>query len=183
MKLTFLCILFLFQTINYQNIFNLHPTFKSDGFDFPVGKPNAKGYYNAQKYQVNNHLGEDWNAVTGGNSDLGHPIYAIGNGYVTFSEDVQGGWGNIVRIVHQVNEDFYIESLYAHCDTILVRKGQLIKRGQKIATIGNAHGQYLAHLHFEIRSKIDQPIGGGYSENTEGFMNPTEFIKKNRPKK
>jgi len=63
-------------------------------FDFPVGKPDAKGYYNAQKFQKNNHLGDDWNAVTGGNTDLGDPIYAIGNGKVTFAEDAGSGWGN-----------------------------------------------------------------------------------------
>ena len=38
-------------------------------FDFPVGKPDGKGYYNAQKFMENNHLGDDWNSVTGGNSD------------------------------------------------------------------------------------------------------------------
>jgi hypothetical protein len=42
-----------------------------DGFDYPVGKPNGKGYYNAQKFGENTHLGEDWNGVRGGNSDLG----------------------------------------------------------------------------------------------------------------
>ena len=57
-------------------------------FDFPVGKPDAKGYYNAQAFGKNNHLGDDWNAVTGGNSDLGDPIYAIANGKVTFAEDI-----------------------------------------------------------------------------------------------
>jgi len=67
-------------------------------FDYPVGKPDAKGYYNAQKFGVNLHLGEDWNAVTGGNSDLGDPIFSIANGFVDFAEDVGGGWGNVIRI-------------------------------------------------------------------------------------
>ena len=32
-------------------------------FDFPVGKPDAVGYYNAQEFTENDHLGEDWNGV------------------------------------------------------------------------------------------------------------------------
>ena len=52
----------------------------SDGFDFPVGKPNAKKYYNAQKFGKNYHLGDDWNGVGGGNTDYGNPVYSISNG-------------------------------------------------------------------------------------------------------
>uniref|UniRef100_UPI00261ABD6E M23 family metallopeptidase n=1 Tax=uncultured Psychroserpens sp. TaxID=255436 RepID=UPI00261ABD6E len=70
--------------------------------------------------------------------------------------------------------------LYAHCDTILVKEKQWIKKGTKIGTIGNVDGQYLAHLHLEIRNNLELPIGAGYSEVTDGYLNPTEFIKENR---
>ncbi len=149
----------------------------ADLFDFPVGKPNAKGYYNAQPFQENEHLGDDWNAVTGGNSDLGDTIFAIANGRVTFAEDVFGGWGNIVRVIHTLPNQKQVESLYAHCDTILVRKNDIVNRGQAIATIGTAHGSYLAHLHFEIRDSINMEIGGGYSTDTSGYIDPTAFIR------
>ncbi|WP_299229821.1 M23 family metallopeptidase, partial [uncultured Psychroserpens sp.] len=108
----------------------------SKSFDFPVGKPDAKGYYNAQKFQENMHLGDDWNAVTGGNSDLGDPIYSIANGYVKFADNHGGGWGNVIRIIHKMPNGKMIESLYAHCDTILVKEKQWIKKGTKIGTIG-----------------------------------------------
>jgi murein DD-endopeptidase MepM/ murein hydrolase activator NlpD len=149
-------------------------------FDFPVGKPDAKGYYNAQAFGENNHLGDDWNATTGGNSDLGDPIYAIANGKVVFADDIKGGWGNVVRIVHILPDSSMVESLYAHCDEIKVQKNQWVDRGEKIATIGDAHGQYYAHLHFEIRSKIGLPIGGGYASNTTGYLDPTKFIRQHR---
>ncbi len=149
-------------------------------FDFPVGKPNAKGYYNAQKFLVNNHLGDDWNAVTGGNTDLGDPIYSIANGYVKLAKNYGGGWGNVIRIIHKMPNGKLVESLYAHCDEILVKEKQWVKKGMKIGTIGNAGGQYLAHLHFEIRSNINLPIGPGYSTVTDGYLNPTKFIKQNR---
>ncbi len=149
-------------------------------FDYPVGPPDAKGYYNAQGFGENLHLGDDWNSVTGGNSDIGDPIYSIANGYVNFAEDIGGGWGNVIRIWHQTKEGKIVESLYAHCDEILVNKGQHIKKGDKIATIGNADGQYFAHLHFEIRDDVELSIGGGYSRDTKGYLDPTQFIKNNR---
>lgn len=120
-------------------------------FDFPVGIPNASGYYNAQKFQENEHLGDDWNAVTGGNSDLGDPIHSIATGYVKDATNYGWGWGNVIRILHQLPNGNQYESLYAHCDTMLVQPGTWIERGEQIGTIGNANGAYLAHLHLEIR--------------------------------
>lgn len=165
---------------------NTIKTIKSDsipmvnGFNFPVGKPNANGYYNAQKFKENKHLGEDWNGVNGGNTDLGDPIYAIANGYVSFAENIEGGWGNVIRVVHSVDKEKQIESVYAHCLKIEVQKGELVNKGDKIGTIGNNNGQYLAHLHLELRSEVGLPIGGGYSDNTKGYLNPTEYIKNHR---
>ena len=165
--------------IFFDSIFTQKPTFKATGFDFPVGKPNATGYYNAQKFTVNNHLGDDWNGKGGGNTDLGDPIYAIANGFVNFSEDIAGGWGNVIRIIHSYKNNYY-ESLYAHCDKISVKKGSFVTKGTQIGTIGNANGAYYAHLHLEIRDSILMDIGGGYSEETLGYLNPTLFIKDNR---
>jgi len=163
----------------FDSLFKKNPNYIVKGFDFPVGKPDAKGYYNAQKFTVNNHLGDDWNGTGGGNSDLGDPIYAIGNGYVTFAEDYGGGWGNVIRVVHKYKGNYY-ESLYAHCDKISVKKGSFVTKGMQIGTIGNADGVYYAHLHLEIRDDIFMEIGGGYSKNTKGFLDPTKFIKSNR---
>ena len=164
----------------YKLIFAKKTEYKSDGFDFPVGKPGAKGYYNAQGFGGKSfHLGDDWNATTGGNSDIGHPIYSIANGYVAESADKKKGWGPVIRIVHYHKGKFY-ESLYAHCQDMYVKPGDWVKRGQKIATIGNNNGMYLAHLHLEIRDKPDLPLGGGYSRETAGYLDPTVFIKENR---
>lgn len=152
----------------------------TDGFDFPVGKPNGTGYYNAQKFTENDHLGEDWNGTGGGNSDLGDPIYAIANGYVTFAENVHGGWGNVIRITHFIDSNKQVESFYAHCNEISVEKGEFVQKGNQIGTIGTNNGQYWAHLHFEIRDIPNLPIGGGYSNNTDGYLDPTKFINNNR---
>lgn len=171
------------EMLDYRGLFAQHPTYCSDGFDFPVGPPSAKGYYNAQGFGKNYHLGDDWNGVGGGNSDLGDPIHVIANGYVVEASENGLGWGNVIRVIHYIKEkDQLVESLYAHCDTMLVKSGTWVKRGEKIGTIGNAHGTYWAHLHLELRTTVDMDLGGGYSEETKGFTDPTAFIKANRPK-
>ncbi len=163
-----------------NELFSSNPVYLANGFDFPVGKPDSKGYYNAQGFGVSAHLGDDWNGVGGGNSDLGDPIFSIANGYVNFALDYEGGWGKVIRIWHQINDSIIVESLYAHCDTMYVRQGKFVNKGDKIGTIGNAGGVYLAHLHFEIRDSIGMLIGGGYDPITDSYVNPTLFIKKNR---
>lgn len=70
----------------------------ADGFDFPVGKPDAVGFYKARGYWPNGHLGEDWNGDGGGDSDLGDPIYATGRGVVILSQNIGVGWGNCILI-------------------------------------------------------------------------------------
>ncbi len=164
-------------------LFQQNQSYLSSGFDYPVGKPNAKGYYNAQPFGKNNHLGDDWNGNGGGNSDLGDSVYVISEGYVTQAINFYGGWGRVMRVAHAIPKGdslMIVESLYAHMDTMYVRRGQWIKKGDKIGTIGNAGGIYLAHLHLEIRDNAGYELGGGYSSNTQGYLDPTKFIKENR---
>lgn len=156
----------------------------ADGFDFPVGPPHARGYYNAQKFGRNSHLGDDWNGLGGGNSDLGDPIYSIAHGIVVFIGRERGSWGKVIRILHNrgtPTNPIYVESVYAHLKTVLVKKGEPVRRGQTIATLGNAEGVFLAHLHLEIRTVINKPIGYGYSKQIDGYTDPTQFIKSHRP--
>jgi|JI6StandDraft_1071083.scaffolds.fasta_scaffold08489_4 hypothetical protein len=161
-------------------VFENHPEFCSNGFDFPVGKPDAKGYYNAQAFQVNNHLGDDWNGRGGGNTDFGDTVFAVSNGMITQSVQFFGGWGKVVRQACLIKEKEIVEVLYAHCDQLFVSKGDFVVKGQPIGTIGNAEGKYLAHLHLEIRDAPGNSLGQGYSNMTTGYFDPTLFIKRHR---
>lgn len=147
-------------------------------FDFPVGPPDARGYYDAQPFGANDHLGNDWNGNGGGNSDLGDPVYAISPGIVSSASDAGGGWGNVVRVTHSCRGEAEqeLESLYAHLETIEVHAGQRVLRGQRLGTIGTAGGQYLAHLHLELRAQPGLPLGGGYRQDPTGFLDPSAFI-------
>jgi len=146
-------------------------------FQLPVGPPDGKGFYDAQPFGANHHLGSDWNSLRGGNSDLGVFVFAAGDGVVIDATDYGGGWGNVVRIQHTCGER--VESLYAHLDRIYVPRGVRVARGQLIGTIGNAGGQYLAHLHFEIRDRW-MPLGGGYAIDRSGYLDPTDYIRRHR---
>ena len=167
----------------YDSIFHFNPGYLTYGFDFPVGIPNAKNYYLASRFGQNNHLGEDWNGKGGGNTDLGDPVFSIGNGLVTKAEEFCCGWGNVVRVVHKLEghpEFKYLESVYAHLDQIYVTEGQLLVKGQNLGTIGTANGKYLAHLHLELRDFLDMSMGPGYSEDWQGYLDPSYFIRNNR---
>lgn len=158
----------------------------ADGFDFPVGKPNADGYYVFRGYYPGGHLGEDWNGSRGGDTDLGDPVYATGDGVVVFSEDYLRGWGNVVIVRHAyVDENGRValmDSLYGHLDQRLVRKYQLVKRGQQLGTIGTAHGKYAAHLHFEMRRNISIGMSrNAYDQGYANYFSPRQFIATHRP--
>lgn len=156
----------------------------ADGFDFPVGKPNGAGYYKARGYRPNGHLGEDWDGARGGDSDLGDAIYSIGDGVVVLSCDVHRGWGNVVIVRHAYREAGQIktiDALYGHLDSMSVRVGDTVRRGQKIATMGNAHGIYDAHLHFEIRKNLEIGMSrAAFPGDLSNYHDPTEFIQAHR---
>lgn len=152
----------------------------ADGFDFPVGPPDAEGYYKYRGFRPNGHLGDDWNGLKGGNSDLGDPVYSIGHGIVVFARDARRAWGNVVIVRHAFwdqNRVQAIDSLYSHLDSITVREGQIVRRNQKVGTIGSNRGMYVAHLHFEIRKNLSIGINQcAFSQGFENYHDPTKFI-------
>jgi len=160
----------------------------ADGFDFPVGKPDAAGYYKSRglRLRAPRHFGEDWNGRGGGDTDLGDPVYSIADGVVTFAHDVRGGWGNVVIVRHAYRDPDdgkvkFVDALHGHLQRIMTRVGDTVKRGQQIGTIGNNRGMYSAHLHFEIRHNIHIGMHRNVAPPTlEHWADPTQFINKHR---
>jgi len=152
-------------------------------FDFPIGSEHGAMTYNAQPFTENRHLGDDLNGIGGENSDLGDPVFAVGDGEVVTARDGGPGWGNVIIILHAYldkGERKYVESFYGHVQTILVAPHERVRRGQQIATVGTGGGKYLAHLHFEMR-EFDTPlIGAGYRKDTRGWLNPSVFLRLHR---
>src|SRR5437660_6449271 len=72
----------------------------TDGFDFPLGKPNAEGYYKSRGFSPHGHLGEDWVSEAGSGAVFRHPVYSVGAGAVTLARDFRRAWGNAVVIRH-----------------------------------------------------------------------------------
>lgn len=152
-------------------------------FDFPLGSEHGAFAYNAQPFTENRHLGDDLNGIGGENSDLGDPIFAIADGRVLLAQAAGAGWGNIITVLHAVEENGarrYVQSYYAHVEKMLVAPHQNVRRGEQIATVGSANGRYLAHLHFEMREFVTPFIGPGYREDTRGWIDPSEFIRQHR---
>ena len=156
----------------------------ADGFDFPVGKPEAEGYYKARGFRSGGHMGEDWDGIRGGDTDFKDPIYCIGDGIVVFARDVHLGWGNVVIVRHAYRENGtvkHIDSLYGHLNSILVNRGQKVARGQQIGTMGTAHGQYDAHLHLEIRKNLEIGMSRSkFQKNFSNYYDPSQFIASHR---
>ncbi len=75
----------------------------------------------------------------------GTPIVAPADGVVTFSGR-KGGFGNTVIIDH----GFGVSTHYGHTSSLLVQEGMKIKRGEKIALVGNTGHSTGPHLHYEI---------------------------------
>ncbi|MFY8216079.1 MAG: M23 family metallopeptidase [Chthoniobacterales bacterium] len=162
---------------------NVARTRIADGFDFPVGKPDAEGYYKSRGF-LRHHPGEDWNGIGGGNTDLRDPVYCIGNGMVVFAKDARMGWGNVVIVRHTYlsrGQLQTVDSFYAHLDRMTVREGQQVLRGQQVGTIGTNRGMYTAHLHFEIRKNLHIGINrSAFRRDLTNYYVPTDFINPNR---
>ena len=83
---------------------------------------------------------------------VGDPVFASAGGRVVYSGAGLRGYGKLVIIKH--NQTYL--SAYAHNSNILVKEGQNVARGQKIAEIGNSDSPQ-TKLHFEIR-RLGKPV-------------------------
>jgi murein DD-endopeptidase MepM/ murein hydrolase activator NlpD len=92
-------------------------------------------------------------------ANLGTAINVVLAGSVTYAA-WEEGYGNVIKVDHGGG----VETTYAHCSVINVKKGEVVKQGEKIGEVGSTGNSTGPHLHFEVR------------ENGEA-KNPQEYIK------
>ncbi len=114
-------------------------TFSGSGsFSSPVGRIEISSAFGSRG--GGRHTGVDLR------NPKGTPIKASDDGVVTYAS-YSGSYGNIVKLSHGNG----LETWYAHCDTMSVSVGQVISKGEVIATVGITGRATGYHLHFEVR--------------------------------
>lgn len=131
--------------------------FKSvHSFSNPVEKGYISSSYGTRRDPFNgykrHHNGIDIAAKKGSS------IHAISSGFVTFTGQ-KGDFGKIIEIHHSNS----LKSRYAHLDEITVRKGEVVRKGQVIAKMGQTGRATGPHLHLEVWEG-EKPV------------NPTKYI-------
>jgi len=81
--------------------------------------------------------------------DIGAPrgtaIYATADGVVSYT-GWNGGYGLCIDVAH----GYGFKTRYAHCNSILAKRSDIVKRGQMIATVGSTGRTTCSHVHYEV---------------------------------
>jgi len=90
---------------------------------------------------------------------VGTPIVAAADGVVTYAgilpADRRTDWWRLGRTVAIRHGEEFV-TLYGHCDKLLVRDGQRVRGGERIATVGDSGWSMGPHLHYEIRRRLER---------------------------
>lgn len=126
-----------------RNLSQKSPTISNDKkkvlklhWQWPIKGKILKTFYQTGKKGID--IGGSW----------GQPVQAAEAGKVVYSGHGLVGYGNLLIIKHN---SLYL-SAYGNNRRLLVKEGQVVKRGQTIAEVGKAGGSQTS-LHFEIRKK------------------------------
>ncbi len=188
----------------------------SDGFDSPVGigvpstltadglwlsMIEAVGHYFGlwrstndiyNEYELGLHTGSDLVlslSNTDWFEDAHKPITSPVNAVVTYAQrwPTLNAWGNII-ILRTFHNGKYVWLRLAHIESMRVKVGDRVTRGQNIADVGNAFGLFAYHLHFDIclSGKLERWPGDWPGLNRAridlDYTDPLQFIRANRPK-
>ena len=109
-------------------------------FMWPVNGTVISGFGNLGKGRKNDGINIK--------ASLGTAVKAADGGSLAYAGNELKGFGNLILIKHS---DGWITA-YAHNDKLLVKKGQKVVRGEKIATVGSTGSVTVPQLHFEVRA-------------------------------
>ncbi len=137
--------------------------------------PEHYGQFHYNGVPLKGHNGIDFGVTPG------TYVLAVDPGRVTEIGEEPGGIGRYIKIEHRWGESFY-----AHIDTILMDSGQLVKRGTRIAIVGETEtGAYAnrdepprqTYLHFGIRIKpFNRFDGWGGFVDPLPYLNPAQLV-------
>jgi murein DD-endopeptidase MepM/ murein hydrolase activator NlpD len=205
-----------FDAIRWRQVLNVPtpPPYLADGFDSPLGAAadrkltalwppiwyTSNGFENFYYLGPGNtnpalHTGDDmilYDPRTGTRRDAAHqPIYAIASGIVRSVAKQTGSWGNVIVIQHDpyIGTGKTLFSRYGHVESMVVKVGDRVSRGQHIANVGNAFGRFVYHLHFDIsptRVLLTRPWdwpGLDKKRLETDYIDPFQLIRSSRPAK
>lgn len=133
---------------------------------FPVPVYKGAWQWPLEAGVVSSEFGPRWGKMHHGldiAADKGAPVHASADGEVVYSGDGLRGYGNVVILRH----DEKTTTLYAHNRKNLVRAGEKVARGGRIAELGSTGKSTGPHVHYEIRG-------------SKGAVNPRKVLPKSR---
>ena len=120
---------------------------RGDGFVLVSGFGNRRSPFTRQ---LEFHPGADFAAP------VGTPVHATADGVVVFAGEYplsrSRGWWSYGNLVIVENGTGFV-TLYGHNDQVLARRGQQVRRGDPLATVGKSGWSTSPHLHYEVRRK------------------------------
>jgi murein DD-endopeptidase MepM/ murein hydrolase activator NlpD len=145
-------------TVKGKNSFNRYDARtleypRAKDFDWPISLYDGSLFMKTPRSSFGangTHAGEDMAWFREGAS-----VYAVADGIVRLIQGAGGNWGFFLLIEHRLENGDYKSSIYGHLGwDILVAPGDIVRKGQKLATVGLScaveNGGYGSHLHFGI---------------------------------
>ena len=114
---------------------------------FLAGRPIKKGWMSSRYGRRTDPFtgGADWHQGVDFAAKDGSDVVAVASGVVTWADD-RSEYGKMVEINH--GNGFVTR--YAHCKSVLVKAGDIVKKGQAIAIVGSTGRSTGPHVHFEV---------------------------------
>lgn len=137
----------------------------------PLGHPISVDHYRTSSFGVRKdpftkrparHNGTDFASYRMA------PIVATADGVVKSVTVSSGGYGRLVEIDH----GYGFETRYAHLSKSYVKRGQVIKAGDKIGGMGSTGRSTSTHLHYEVRFQ-------GRAVNPDNFLKAGRYVQQN----
>nr|WP_246629126.1 M23 family metallopeptidase [Mesobacillus maritimus] len=134
------------------------PAVSSGSFTWPASGVVSSGFRGSRS----NHHGVD---IAKGGPNV--PIVAAADGVVIRSY-YSSSYGNAIFVSHSINGQVYT-TVYAHMSSRSVGSGAVVKKGQRIGTMGNTGQSFGQHLHFELHK-------GKWNGSKSNAVNPLSYL-------